>query len=206
MGDERGPRQTQQARFLRPLPRLRGRDREGAPLAHERAASPSPPSPASGGGSERHVQNCFEAGSAAAALQSHKSETRISAMTHFSSERKREKKALLLFLSVPVNPRNCAAARIVPTKADPEKWIRVFGKDHARTESWSGMTIRRKVITLYAMPRGARRRIWWMRVIWTIAGIHFVRPAAQFKVAIAGPGRDVITPAPDRTSHRALVR
>src|SRR6266850_65404 len=38
-------------RLYRPLPRLRGRDREGAPLAHARAASPSPPSPASGGGS-----------------------------------------------------------------------------------------------------------------------------------------------------------
>jgi hypothetical protein len=31
---------------------------------------------------------------------------------------------------------------------DPEKWTPVFGKDHAQTISWSGMTIRRKVIPL----------------------------------------------------------
>jgi hypothetical protein len=31
---------------------------------------------------------------------------------------------------------------------DPEKWEPVFGKDHAPTISWSGMTIRRKVIPL----------------------------------------------------------
>jgi hypothetical protein len=31
---------------------------------------------------------------------------------------------------------------------DPEKWIPVFGKDHAPTISWSAMTIRRKVIAL----------------------------------------------------------
>jgi hypothetical protein len=31
---------------------------------------------------------------------------------------------------------------------DPEKWTPVFGKDHAPAISWSGMTIRRKVITL----------------------------------------------------------
>src|SRR5258708_29644956 len=31
---------------------------------------------------------------------------------------------------------------------DPEKWTPVFGKDHAPTISWSGMTIRRKVIPL----------------------------------------------------------
>jgi hypothetical protein len=31
---------------------------------------------------------------------------------------------------------------------DPEKWIPVFGKDHAQTRSWSAMTIRRKVIPL----------------------------------------------------------
>jgi len=35
---------------LCPLPRLRGRVREGAPLAHAQVASPSPPSPARGGG------------------------------------------------------------------------------------------------------------------------------------------------------------
>jgi hypothetical protein len=31
---------------------------------------------------------------------------------------------------------------------DPEKWIPVFGKDHAPPIAWSGMTIRRKVIPL----------------------------------------------------------
>jgi hypothetical protein len=31
---------------------------------------------------------------------------------------------------------------------DPEKWEPVFGKDHAQTESWSGMMIRRKIIPL----------------------------------------------------------
>ena len=31
---------------------------------------------------------------------------------------------------------------------DPEKWAPVFGKDHAPPISQSGMTIRRKVITL----------------------------------------------------------
>jgi hypothetical protein len=31
---------------------------------------------------------------------------------------------------------------------DPEKWEPVFGKDHAPTISWGGMTIRRKVIPL----------------------------------------------------------
>jgi hypothetical protein len=31
---------------------------------------------------------------------------------------------------------------------DPEKWIPVFGKDHAPPISWSGMAIRRKVIPL----------------------------------------------------------
>src|SRR5262249_2946729 len=33
---------------------------------------------------------------------------------------------------------------------DPEKWAPVFGKDHAPAISWSGMTIRRTVIPLYA--------------------------------------------------------
>jgi hypothetical protein len=32
---------------------------------------------------------------------------------------------------------------------DPEKWDPVFGKDHAQTNGWSGMTIRRKVIRLW---------------------------------------------------------
>jgi hypothetical protein len=31
---------------------------------------------------------------------------------------------------------------------DPEKWIPVFGKDHAQTINESAITIRRKVITL----------------------------------------------------------
>jgi hypothetical protein len=31
---------------------------------------------------------------------------------------------------------------------DPEKWVPVFGKDHAPAISWSGMTIRRKVVPL----------------------------------------------------------
>jgi hypothetical protein len=31
---------------------------------------------------------------------------------------------------------------------DPEKWAPVFRKDHAQTKTWSGMTIRRKVILL----------------------------------------------------------
>ena len=31
---------------------------------------------------------------------------------------------------------------------DPEKWIPVFGKDHAQPKGWSGMTTRREVITL----------------------------------------------------------
>jgi hypothetical protein len=31
---------------------------------------------------------------------------------------------------------------------DPEKWVPVFGKDHAPTIGWSGMTIRRKIIKL----------------------------------------------------------
>src|SRR4051794_39449931 len=36
----------------------------------------------------------------------------------------------------------------VALEHDPEKWIPVFGKDHAQRRSWSGMTIRRKVIPL----------------------------------------------------------
>jgi hypothetical protein len=31
---------------------------------------------------------------------------------------------------------------------DPEKWAPVFGQDHAPPISWSGMTMRRKVIPL----------------------------------------------------------
>ena len=40
-------------------------------------------------------------------------------------------------------PRNDGAL-----KHDPEKWVPVFGKDHAPPINWSGMTIRRKVIPL----------------------------------------------------------
>jgi hypothetical protein len=41
---------------------------------------------------------------------------------------------------------------------DPEKWVPVFGKDHAPTTSWSGMTIRRKVISLQSMiPKSGYR-------------------------------------------------
>jgi hypothetical protein len=35
------------------------------------------------------------------------------------------------------------------TEHDPEKWVPVFGKDHAPAISQSGMTIRRKVIPLW---------------------------------------------------------
>ena len=35
----------------------------------------------------------------------------------------------------------------------PEKWVPVFGKDHARPISWSGMTIRRNVIPLQSFDR-----------------------------------------------------
>jgi hypothetical protein len=35
-----------------------------------------------------------------------------------------------------------------PIEHDPEKWIPVFGKDHARPIKRSGMTVRRKVILL----------------------------------------------------------
>src|SRR6266436_398129 len=38
---------------------------------------------------------------------------------------------------------------------DPEKWEPVFGKDHAPTISWSGMTIRRKVIPLQAFSQAS---------------------------------------------------
>jgi len=30
----------------------------------------------------------------------------------------------------------------------PEKWLPVFGKDHAKTKRYSGMTTRREVIAL----------------------------------------------------------
>src|SRR5262245_29416531 len=41
--------------------------------------------------------------------------------------------------------------RLMPSlhlKHDPEKWVPVFGKDHAQTRSWSGRTIQGKVIPL----------------------------------------------------------
>jgi hypothetical protein len=31
---------------------------------------------------------------------------------------------------------------------DPEKWISVFGKDHAQTNSWTGMAMHLKAIPL----------------------------------------------------------
>jgi hypothetical protein len=34
-------------------------------------------------------------------------------------------------------------------KHDPEKWEPVFGKDHAQTTNWGGMTIHGKVIPLW---------------------------------------------------------
>jgi hypothetical protein len=40
------------------------------------------------------------------------------------------------------------ADRVAPLEHDPEKWVPVFGKDHAPTITRSGMTIRRKVILL----------------------------------------------------------
>jgi hypothetical protein len=40
------------------------------------------------------------------------------------------------------------APLLVMLEHDPEKWEPVFGKDHAPPISWSGMTIRRKVIPL----------------------------------------------------------
>jgi hypothetical protein len=36
----------------------------------------------------------------------------------------------------------------VALEHDPERWVPVFGKDHAPTISQSGMAIRRKVIPL----------------------------------------------------------
>src|SRR5215211_2283621 len=44
--------------------------------------------------------------------------------------------------------RRCRNFKSAALEHDPEKWIPVFGKDHAPTITWSGMTIRRKVITL----------------------------------------------------------
>jgi hypothetical protein len=43
-------------------------------------------------------------------------------------------------------PADARSARTL--EHDPEKWIPVFGRDHAQTVSYSVMTIRRKVITL----------------------------------------------------------
>jgi hypothetical protein len=39
-----------------------------------------------------------------------------------------------------------AAARVRAIEHYPEKWVPVFGKDHAPAKGWNGMTIRRKVI------------------------------------------------------------
>ena len=41
----------------------------------------------------------------------------------------------------------------------PEKWVPVFGKDHAPTISWSGMAIRRRTITLWAMIARCRPHV-----------------------------------------------
>jgi hypothetical protein len=50
-----------------------------------------------------------------------------------------------------------ADERVAPLKPDPEKWIAVFARDkrgarlrgdHAQIKRQSGMTIRRKIITL----------------------------------------------------------
>jgi hypothetical protein len=41
---------------------------------------------------------------------------------------------------------------------DPEKWIPVFGKDHAQAKRWSAMPIRRKGIRLQRMiPKSGHR-------------------------------------------------
>jgi hypothetical protein len=42
-----------------------------------------------------------------------------------------------------------AAVNVSSTlRHDPEKWEPLFGKDHAQTRSWFGMTIRGKIIPL----------------------------------------------------------
>jgi hypothetical protein len=40
---------------------------------------------------------------------------------------------------------HCSGVHV--TVRDPEKWAPVFGKDHARTKSWSGMMTRPKIIS-----------------------------------------------------------
>jgi hypothetical protein len=47
---------------------------------------------------------------------------------------------------------------------DPEKWAPVFGNDHAPTISWSGMTIRRKVIPLHSAQAAEKRTCRAVRV------------------------------------------
>jgi hypothetical protein len=55
------------------------------------------------------------------------------------------------------------APPLVMLEHDPEKWEPVFGKDHAPPVSWSGMTIRRKVIPLQGptavLPPGTQRPV-----------------------------------------------
>ena len=55
----------------------------------------------------------------------------------------RELEARLIH-AVPPPQMRCACL----LEHDPEKWIPVFRKDHAPTTTQSGMTIRRKVISL----------------------------------------------------------
>src|SRR5262249_29161071 len=47
-----------------------------------------------------------------------------------------------------VRPSRRHPDRAIALKHDPEKCAAVFGKDHAQTTSWSGMTIQQKVIPL----------------------------------------------------------
>ncbi len=80
----------------------RRRDGKRAPPARGRAASPPRPPPRAEKRREATAR-LFLKRFASAAGQSHKTETRISAMMHFARKGKREKKALLLFLFVAKN-------------------------------------------------------------------------------------------------------
>jgi hypothetical protein len=63
--------------------------------------------------------------------------------------------------------RNTAGEKNDELEHDPEKWEPVFGKDHAPTISWSGMTIRRKVIPLQAvLPVCRDRTISGAKILW----------------------------------------
>jgi hypothetical protein len=49
------------------------------------------------------------------------------------------------------NPCCCdKGPNFVELEHDPEKWVPVLRRDYAQTTRWSGMTIRRKVISLWA--------------------------------------------------------